>query len=312
MQPLLAPAPEKRGEGRRQNLSVWSILACIFLPSFVFAWEYAIFCFKFRWMHLYWASLIGPGFALLLAVLTSYMTYSRLRSARPVRGLLALAVSLWVAAVSGFLLSDSNFWMNMSNYYSFQDLDTYVNIDPASDKGQTYMDAGQVYFKESTYVAAASATAFMNNGIYCAAPIVRQPLENQGGVQAVSAKGNLLVPASGTIDFWAVGIDCCNPSGQDFKCGEVGSDSKSRAGLRMLREDVRPFFALAVQEWAAGIGLPVRHPLFFYWVQDPLLEVDGYYVTGVNSFFMQLGIFFVLNAVGTCLIQVFLLKLGLP
>ncbi|CAK0824554.1 unnamed protein product, partial [Prorocentrum cordatum] len=68
----------------------------------------------------------------------------------------------------------------------------------------------------------------------------------------VSAHGppKFHLPESGSVDFWAVGMDCCNQTSGEFWCGQV-SNPRARAGMRMLRDDSRPFYALAVQVWAA-------------------------------------------------------------
>lgn len=299
-------APDKRG----RSLNPRDIFIGVFVPCLAFCFSYLLFAFKFRWDHFWPAVLMGPVLSFFVSFMVTVYAWRRFKKAQSVRVFIALAISLWGASIWGLLRSDRAFWMYMSNYYSFQDLDTYVNIDPATDKGQTYMDAGQVYFKESTFVAKTKAVAFQNHGIYCAAPIVRQPLENQGGASAVEDLGNFIVPKSGTIDFWAVGIDCCDPTGENFHCDQGGT--LARAGLRMLRDDVRPFFVLAVQEWAAGIGLPVRHPLFFYWVQDPLVEVAGYSHNGWMAFGTDSLFFSMINMVANIFLQIFLFKLGLP
>jgi len=203
----LAPAKQDT-----RSLHPRDIFIGVVVPSLFFSFSYFLFAFKFRWDHFWPAVLLGPVLSFFVSFMVTMSAWSRFKKARSVRTFIALAISLWCASVFGLLRSDRAFWMYMSNYYSFQDLDTYVNIDPATDKGQTYMDAGQVYFKESTFVAKTKAVAFQENGIYCAAPIVRQPLENQGGVTAVEDLGNFIVPKSGTIDFWAVGKNCCSGS----------------------------------------------------------------------------------------------------
>lgn len=34
-------------------------------------------------------------------------------------------------------------------------------------------------------------------------------------------------------------------------------------------------YVLGVQEWSATTGLPVRHPLFFTWVRDPIVHAES-------------------------------------
>merc|ERR1719468_1115062 len=174
------------------------------------------------------------------------------------------------------------------------------------------MDAGQIYFREYSKVYVDQMIAYRSDHVYCAAPILVEPLTNQDGAEQVEQSGHFNIPPSGTIDFWAVGTDCCDQETKAFTCGAVG-DPRARAGLRLLRADIRPFYALAVQEWAARLcplddntvqgrakASPLicpmsRHPLFFHWVVDPLLEVDNLYNKGITTWSTHSVLFFVSN-----------------
>merc|ERR1719401_1001055 len=78
-----------------------------------------------------------------------------------------------------------------------------------------------------------------------------------------------------TYDFWAVGINCCSGHASDFACGEV-SNINAHSGLRLMREDQRAYFRLAVQQAEATYNINANHPIFFYWMQDPLIEINSY------------------------------------
>jgi len=84
-----------------------------------------------------------------------------------------------LAVVSGCIYGNHNYWTYGYRVYELGQLATYVNIDPSTDKGQSYMDAGIVNFKASSYVDTTRAIAFRSYHLYCAAPIVRTTL--QGG-----------------------------------------------------------------------------------------------------------------------------------
>lgn len=268
----------------------FAVIIGIILPTVMFATSYWLMGFSLRHYRPFLAFVMGPLINLFACVLYSSQTYRRLKSSSPARGLVAITVLMWSAFVSASYLGDVCYWSFSSSYYNYQDLLSYPNIDPNLDRGQSYMDSGIVYFKESTYIASTKAVAFRSTAVYCAAPIVRQPIENQDGTVAVETEGTVVLPTAGTIDWWAVGINCCDPSGNGFTCGEV-ANPLARAGVRMLREDARPFFLMAVQEWNSQYGLPSKHPLFFHWVQDPLVQIDGYLINAKRAFFSGVGVF---------------------
>lgn len=238
--------------------------------------------------------LIGPAVGLIFGSAFLALGYTRFKKGRPSRTFLCLGFLIVIATLFAWVLGDGNYWRYMATYYNIQDLDTYVNVDPSTERGESFMDGGQVYFKESTYIAVENAIAFRNNGIYCVAPIVRQPLANQGSAREVEVKGTFEMPKSGTFDFWAVGVNCCDPTGMAFACGEV-ANPHARSGLRLIRDDQRAFFNMAVQEWSSKYGLPTKHPMFFYWVVDPLATVSSTNLKGTMNFYAQSTLYTVVN-----------------
>merc|ERR1719198_2843592 len=110
--------------------------------------------------------------------------------------------------------------------------------------------------------------AFQNKDVYCVAPIV----------------SGTASPAS--YDFWAVGINCCGKDG--FTCGEV-RNPVAHAGLRLMRDDQRPYFRLAVQQAEAQYNVKAQHPIFLTWMADPMNEVNAFEDNGLKYFII--GIF---------------------
>lgn len=274
------------------------VLAGILVPSAMFCFVFWCMSFSIRHHRPSFAYAMGPVTSFFVAVFINLAAIRNYKRSMPSTGLINLSVLLWGALIFGTVFGDVNYWQYSNSYFNYMDLLSYPNINPDMDRGQTYMDSGIIYFKEGSTVNTAKAIAFQSTAIYCAAPILMSPLENQDGKAAVELEGPIKPPQSGTVDWWAVGINCCEPSGNNFKCGEV-NNPQARSGLRMLRDDARPFFHMAVQEWDSWLGLPSKHPLFFYWVRDPLEQLDGYLINAKNTFFIYAGSFFVFSVLFT-------------
>lgn len=280
-------------------------------------WPVLMFVYIFRlnlgwWRHVFGKEtfVVTMAFPILLNLWFSITMYKNLKRGTCRRWKIVMNVVLWFTIFYGCLQADKAYWRFAKSYYDFQDMASYINIDPSSDRGQTYMDAGQVYFKEGTQVEVSKAIAFQEDEIYCVAPIVQQTLDSGGSSDGNSLSGNALkLPKSGTVDFWAVGINCCDPSGLNFKCGE-SQNGMARAGIRVLRDDARPFFLMAVQEWTAWLQLPSKHPLFFHWVQDPLVQVDNMWFNAMKMFYTSTANCFMGIVVGNLLFQYIFFNLG--
>lgn len=256
-----------------------------FWPTLLFAYTFRINLLHWRHANALAAFVVSTLIPILVNLYFSNKYWQSLRNGMPIRRWkVVMNIVAWGVIFYAWLQSDKAYWRFARSYYDFQSMASYVNLDPNTDRGQTYMDAGQVYFKEGTQVEKSKAIAFQEDEIYCVAPIVQQTLDSGGDKSGKSLTGNTLkLPESGTVDFWAVGINCCDPSGLNFKCGESGNPL-ARAGIRELRDDTRPFFLMAVQEWTAWLKMPAKHPLFFHWVQDPLVQVDTFWYTAMWMF----------------------------
>jgi len=244
----------------------------IFLPWFLFSTLYAVNSFTMHYTRptLTWM-LIAAGF--LVSVLTGVMAWRAKKRDRDPMWYTYAALAFFIAVCLAAVFGDMNFWYNMQPFYDIENLNTYPSVNPAREKGQQLMDAGRVYFADGTGLDMKKAMAFKNLDLYCVAPIV------SGSTQLAS------------YDFWAVGINCCSGISSDFRCGEF-NNPHARSGLRLMRDDQRPFFRLAVQQAEAAYNLKATHPLFFYWMQDPVSEMNSYrddgfkyYLLGVFSYF---------------------------
>jgi len=176
----------------------------------------------------------------------------------------------WMVAVCcGYL----NFLHNMRPYYDVSNLNMYPQVDPAQFHGQQMMDAGQISFVDGAHLDLSRSMGFRNQATYCVAPIVT-------GSEVL-----------GTYDFWAVGLDCCSGGSADFQCGEFNNQN-AHAGLRLMDDDQRSFYRLAVQQAEAAYSIEARHPLFFHWMSEPMHELQAYSDDGYKFFLLGVFTFF--------------------
>ncbi|CAK9066115.1 unnamed protein product [Durusdinium trenchii] len=160
-----------------------------------------------------------------------------------------LGVALTSAVVASLLFAHMNYMKNEIASDTLKRLATATNVDPAVDSTSRYLDVGRVVFAPGTGLDVAKSIGFKNKDVYCVAPIV-----NPNASKA---------PAS--YDYWAVGLNCCDADG--FRCGEYLKPN-ARSGVRLMNEEQREFYMLAVHEAEATFGIKSSMPLFFFWVED--------------------------------------------
>jgi len=272
----------------RQAVRPIEVFGCALLATIEFVVAYVCLVFGLRYHNQSLAIGIVVACLALCCGLT-LVSVSKWRLAKPSRAWIALTCCMWCGLAGAFITGDRYWYQHTVNFYNLRDMASYINIDPASDKGQSYMDAGTVYFKDGSYVLRDKALAFRNGLTYCVAPIVQAPLEYEPGSPSLETVSGFAMPRSGTVDFWAVGTDCCGKDGGSFSCGQVQS-TLARSGLRLLDDTSRSMYLLAVQEWSASTGIPVRHPLFFHWVKDPVLTIEAIYLDAWNDFWTRFAI----------------------
>lgn len=263
------------GPGKRRRLNLVAICTNLFLPWFVFCGIFSLMSFSVHYNAAAAAKasiVVGLGLAAIAGV---FGYRAKQRDADPVWYNFACLALLVATVVSG-IVGDMNYWYNMHVFYDLENLNTYPSVNVDVEKGQQLMDAGRVYFSDGTGIDMQKSIGFKNDDLYCVTPITN---------------GKKLA----SYDFWAVGINCCSGVSSDFRCGEY-NNPHARAGLRMMRDEQRPFFRLAVQQAEAAYNIKSTHPLFFYWLQDPIAEMNSYRDDGFKYYLLGIFAHFAFNA----------------
>lgn len=172
--------------------------------------------------------------------------------------LFTTSLAAWLAARD---LGIQNFQTNMVPYMDVINLNVYENVDPSTFRGQQLMDMGRVSFSLGSHLDLSKSIGFRNLDTFCVAPIV--------SANATSGTNQE------TYDFWAIGLNCCSGHVPDFHCGEFNVLG-AHSAVRLLRDDQRAFFRLAVRQAEAAYNIAAQHPMFMYWMTDPLAEINAY------------------------------------
>jgi len=166
------------------------------------------------------------------------------------------------AAVSAGILASYLQHTYLRNYAHIATLEAYDHIDTSIVPGRQIQDAGLVDFEEGVDIDRARGGCILHGGhTYCVAPILKggKVLENLGDA-----------PRYGTYDFFAVGIDCCACPNRDFRCGEW-RNPMAHGGVRSSDSEARPFYRLAVDQWASTYEKKTGEvPVFFDWTMEPV------------------------------------------
>lgn len=180
----------------------------------------------------------------------------------------------FLGALLGFMLGYFIWSSNIKAYREVSQLQVYQDIDPALVPGDQIADAGLVEFTKSVDVDRARGGCFVQAGTtYCVAPILH-------GGNVEDSLGN--APRLGSYDFFAVGLNCCNCPNQDFRCGDW-ENPLAQGGIRSTDFVSRPFYRLAVDQWAARWLKVSEHPLFFEWVQAPVREWESWWLNAAHT-----------------------------
>lgn len=169
-------------------------------------------------------------------------------------------------------------------YLEIKDLKVIGHLDASKELGQNVMDAGIVYFANGNKIDATRSWHFKQNTVYCVAPIIK-------------GEAGKAVPETQSFDFWAVGKDCCSVSSSDFRCGAY-NNPLARSAIRVLNDEDRKYYRLAVEQAETLYGVMATHPIFFEWSQDPLEVVNSWNAKAFTTYIMLVLAGFVLSLGG--------------
>lgn len=204
----------------------------------------------------------------------------------------ALCIGLVLAFFGGLIFGHRNYAQHMEPYYQWKELNSYKGVDPSTAGGRAFMDAGTITFKEGSHLDFGKSSGFKNFDMYCVAPIISKDAP------------------STSYDFWAIGINCCTGSAQDFACGRASHTEGSTGGLRLLNDAQLPFYKMAVTQASTTYGIKAEHPIFVYWVQDVNKSLASSEPSSWGDFGWACLIFAVVQAVIllTCSFPVYIMK----
>lgn len=206
-----------------------------------------------------------------------------------------LCAIISVAVFVGWWLGDLNYYTNMQQYYELNSLAAYYDVDPLKAKGAQMIDAGRVSFKSGSRLSLDKAYRFTNDFKYCVAPI--SVFDKDSGKE---------VERPSSYEFWSIGLNCCEPNRTadiDYRCGEYKNPNATQ-GLRLMRDDQREYFRLAVQQAEATYGIRALHPVFFYWTNDADLDMEGLQEQGYAYFKLGIMLFFI-GAILSAMVAIF-------
>lgn len=257
-------------------LNIKALCVSLFLPWILFA--VLLHLMLFRWHYtdpeeVYLALLVG----LLVSLCTAAYARWKEKSSLPEPMWYKYhGIAFFWAVFWAFVIGNYGFWKYSEKYYDYETLNVYTDVNPAKEKGQMLMDSGRVYFTHETRVGTEFSMGFKNRDVYCVAPIIKGEERRE------------------TYDFWTVGINCCDHPPGKFQCGQA-NNPLARSAIRQLGDDDREMYRLAVQQAEAAYGLKATHPVFFYWVADPVHEIDMYYVWTWRIFIYGIAGYFCIN-----------------
>lgn len=181
-----------------------------------------------------------------------------------------LAAACFVAWLAGIILGSANYSARMLPYYDLASMGIARDVDPGHAGAKQYLDVSRIIFQEGVRVAEEYSLGYKDTTTYCVAPIVGKGGLNSTGVMS--------------YDYWAVGIDCCEPvPPARFWCGNADlTDPLAHAGVRWMFQTQDEYFRLAIEQAEAEYGYRARSPMLLTWTEDPIEDVEALRRSGIH------------------------------
>merc|ERR1719331_1833277 len=263
---------------RRRRMNGLAVMLNLFLPWILFWVTFAIWSFKFHFRYPQFL----PHVAVVLCALCLYplwLLYDSHQRGQDPMWYGYTCIMFFGAIGFGMYLGNWNYESNMWYAFKYRSLENYPSIDVGKELAVNVLDAGRVYFSSTAVIDRSQSWHFKDGTLYCVAPII-----SSLGMQTK------------TLDFWAVGTDCCSDTSSDFRCGEF-TNMNARSGLRLLDESKLKMYRLAVEQTTQQFKIHSTNPLFFEWTQDPLEDVQKFQIAGWQSFQLAVVASLVVNVV---------------
>ncbi|CAE7844128.1 unnamed protein product [Symbiodinium necroappetens] len=172
----------------------------------------------------------------------------------------------------------------MQPYFEAESLAMVTNVDTRKASGGQFLDMGALEFAPRTDVNESLTMGYKDGNLYCVAPIV-----TSGGVNAT---------APAFFEFWAVGVNCCDPfEPKLFACGEP-NDDQVRGGFRLTDTSLVPQYRKAIQmaqeEYHIRSG---ANPIFLHWTGDPVKKTEQQFRDGEAAFWKFCWVYLAVSAV---------------
>jgi len=269
---------------QRQRMNIIAASQCLLLPWILFCLLFSVKSFQIHYRQpalCMFCVIVGLLVVVATGVLAARAMMQKVNSdpSRAPSWFVFLFLTTTVAFVMAVVLGDLNYYTNMKPYFDYGNLNEHHGVNPTTMRGQQLMDAGRVFFTNNASLDLRRSMGFVNVDTYCVAPITVHS----------EAAGQLLPLAS--YDFWAVGLGCCSGNAADFHCGEFNNPN-AHSGLRLLHDEQRAFFRLAVQQAEAAYAIRATHPLFFYWAQDSTAEMESFHQEGIKYYLIGMIVHF--------------------